>query len=126
MKKILMLLMLSICLAGCSSDDDNQEETTNSFAGSWAGTYTGGDEGTWNIVIDMQGNATGTAYSTMNNISFNINGAVSSTGDLIATIGNTSIGSAFTGQLNDNYGNGDWVNTFTDPDLTGTWMGSKQ
>src|ERR1700733_6361048 len=49
--------------AGGSGGTSSSGATSTSFAGTWAGTYTGSEKGTLTYVVDAAGNVTATAVS---------------------------------------------------------------
>ena len=125
MKKLIFLpiLILTILITSCSSDDDNSSSSI--FEGNWSGQYTGNDDnGNWTVNINSDGIVSGTATSTVFSESYDINGTTSENGTLTATLGTTSAGGEFIGQLNGNSGNGTWTNTSVN--YNGNWTGSKQ
>lgn len=116
------VLMLAVIASSCSNDEEAQ--TINaSLVGSWSGTYSGDDRGTWTVNVSTSGNVTGTATSTLASESAAITGSVSSSGVLSATLGNSE-NREFIGQLGeDNSASGTWVDT--ERDQNGTWEGQK-
>lgn len=120
MRNLILLLAFGLFISSCS-----ETATTNVFNGLWSGTYDGEDEGTWSVIIDEDGNVSGNAFSTILSQSQQVSGTVNDDGDFTATVGNTSQGSTFSGQLNeDNTASGTWTNSAFSTD--GTWMGSRQ
>lgn len=116
-KALLFLLVLAITASACNHDAP--------FEGTWAGTYSGNDTGTWQIVIDADGALNGIAYSNIIQSNMAITGIVSNNGDLSAT-STTSTGAQFVGTLTDNTGSGTWTNQFGTFTFSGTWVGTKQ
>ena len=121
MKKLLLLSALFIFT--CSSGDDDNNSSDLDFTGTWSGTFSGGDNGTWNITVDTNGNATGTGYSNDFQLAFDIIGTFSSNGNVYLGFGTASTGAVLTGQANSNSANGTWINE--DAELSGDWLGNK-
>jgi len=116
----LLLILLIFSIFSCSKRNDN---STNPLAGNWSGTFTGDISGTWAAIISESGTVTGTAFVTNLSIVSGLNGNVSSDGKFNATVGTTSLGYIFDGQLNGNSGSGTWKNS--DETESGTWSGNK-
>ena len=96
------------------------------FEGTWSGTFSGNDSGTWLVLIDSDGKVSGTAHSNSSN-DYAVEGIVTSNGELSATLGTTSSGGQFSGVLDDNgMGSGTWSTPIWFITYDGTWIGSKQ
>lgn len=94
-----------------------------SIAGVWMGTFSGDDSGSFTITVDTSGDITGSGTSAAAGV-FDVVGAVSPVGDLVATGGGTSDGSTFTGTLSPTgTGSGTWENQFFGE--SGTWTAVK-
>jgi hypothetical protein len=95
-----------------------------SYAGTYIGTFTGDDWGTWTVTIDSQGNISGSYYSQQFYHTVSISGSVDSYGNLTMATGGTSTGADFVGTV-DSLGNvqGTWDNPYDD--YSGTFSGSK-
>jgi hypothetical protein len=121
MKKVLLLAMVVFTLGLTSCKDDEYK----AYEGTWAGTYSGGDEGVWRVNINSDGEISGEARaSSFSNVPFTITGNVSTNGQLNAEV-NIFIGTLdFTGHLSGNSANGVWENK--DQNISGTWTGTKQ
>ena len=119
----LILILLSLSIFSCSKDDDDSDKRIE-IAGSWSGTFTGDVIGTWTATISESGIVTGTAIVTSPSIHSNLNGNVSSDGKFSATVGTTSLGYNFDGQLNGKSGGGSWESS--SKKQSGTWSGNKQ
>ena len=94
------------------------------YAGTWTGTYSGGDRGPCSVTINTTGNITGSCTSQgFGNTPFSINGTVSSSGD--STVGNATTGASFTGTYQ-RYGevNGTWTNNTLN--ISGTFTLKRQ
>ena len=112
MKNLLLsfLIVITIFLIACEEDD------LKPFEGTWSGTYTGGDSGTWEATVtyssdDGVGVVTGTTTSSNAGGGNNqIAGALGSDGTITAAIGTTNDG-------------GEWLGKFEKKDAAGTWKG---
>ena len=112
MKNLLssFLIVIAIFLVACEEDD------VKPFEGTWSGTYTGGDSGTWEATVtyssdDGVGVVTGTTTSSNAGGGNNqIAGALGSDGTITAAIGTTNDG-------------GEWLGKFEKKDAAGTWKG---
>jgi hypothetical protein len=125
MKKMIFLpiLILTILVTSCSSDNDNSN--SSSFEGTWSEQFTGNDDnGSWTVNINSDGVVSGIAISNVFSDSYDINGNVTENGSLNATLGTTSVGGSFVGELSGNNAAGTWINT--NLDFNGNWSGSKQ
>lgn len=120
-KIIYLILALSVGIS-CSNNDDGDSQPID-FAGSWSGTFAGGDNGTWNAIIDASGTVEGEAYSDNLQQSLPLNGSVDTSGDFRATVGTATNGATFEGAFTSDQGSGTWENS-TDQ-VSGTWTGSK-
>ncbi len=120
-----LLITLMIPLVFLSCDNDDEPEGVRLYEGSWSGTYVGsGDNGTWRVEIDDQGNISGTATSFVLSMNFGLSGTVNSEGEFHATTGSASSGTTFTGTLTATDGQGTWENSQTG--LSGSWSGYKE
>lgn len=119
----LLLMLLFFSITSCSKDDENSTKPLD-LSGSWSGTFTGDVSGTWKATISEGGIVTGTAMVTSPSIQSNLNGNVSSDGKFTATVGTTSLGYNFDGQLNEKSGSGTWENS--SKTQSGTWSGKKK
>lgn len=100
------ILMLGLGAASLSLFDAAYAQSP--YAGTYAGTFSGGDSGTWQATCDSSGNLSASGADSYG--SFPGSGTVTSTGAI--TLGFTSIGDSFQGQI-DGSGNvtGTWVNS---------------
>jgi len=128
MKKIIILMILAVVTLGmgCSKSGTSNTATTNSsFQGAWSGQFTGSvDNGTWVANISSTGVVSGTAYSNIFPGASEINGTVTNQGAFNATVGRSSDGARFSGNLSARSGSGTWVNTAAG--INGNWTGTKQ
>lgn len=122
MKKVILVLVMILAFS-CSSDDDS---VSNDFAGQWAGTYSGDDNGTWRVNVTSTGIVSGVTTKD-NGVEFEVIGSVDNNGSLTAALGSTDSGSEFVGVL-DREGNcsGTWTNVSVTPNYFGSWVGSRQ
>jgi hypothetical protein len=131
MKKIqfvslLALFLVSTVIYSCKKDDDTPPANTDSpYKGSWEGTFSGDDNGTWTAVIGASGAITGELVSgNLPGTPFPIAGTINGTGAFDAhavVMGDTVV---FIGQAsNSTTAAGNWQNL--DQSMSGTWAGSK-
>jgi hypothetical protein len=120
MKKLLLLTFVFTLFACSSGDDDN---TNSEFEGQWSGVFFGDDNGRWTAYIGSNGAVSGSAYSVTFSENYSLIGSVSSSGEFQATLGASSNGSVFNGQLDGPIANGEWENS--DAMMSGNWSGSK-
>ena len=118
----LLLILFFFSISSCSKDDDNSTKPID-LAGNWSGTFTGDVSGTWKATISESGIVTGTALVITPSTLSNLNGNVNSDGKFTATVGTTSLGYNFYGELNGKSGSGTWKNT--SKTQSGTWDGNK-
>ncbi|AZA85800.1 hypothetical protein EG349_02855 [Chryseobacterium shandongense] len=120
MKKIFLLVFTAFLFIGCKDED-----TIYDFIGTWAGTYSGTEKGSWNIVVASDGKVTGTLDSEQTTENYYISGTLTESGELNATIGSPEDGE-FKGTLTrDKKGSGTWLNELPTPTRSGTWTGEK-
>lgn len=120
MKKIFLLLFTAFLFIGCK-----EEDTIYDFIGTWAGTYSGTEKGSWNIVVASDGKVTGTLDAEQTTENYNISGTLTESGELNATIGSPADGE-FKGTLSrSKKANGTWVNAVPATTRSGTWKGEK-
>ena len=115
------------CLSGvCSSTTPPPPPPeVSAFAGTYEGTFTGDDSGTFTVVVDTTGNITGTGESITFGI-FDISGTVDPSGNIELVAGNTSIGAIFSGTIApDGTVSGTWESTILFLFSSGTFSGSK-
>jgi hypothetical protein len=110
---------LLIVLGGCS-DDDNGDGDVSQFAGTYRGTFTGDDSGSFTVVVDNVGDITGTGRS--NAIGrFIIDGTVESNGDV--EFGITTTAATFSGRI---FASGVVSGTWENAGNRGTFRGTRQ
>lgn len=131
MKKLNSLVLIALLCVGtfissCKKDDDEPAKTENAYKGSWEGTFTGDDAGTWTATISGSGAITGSVKS--NNLpgtSFPVSGSVSSAGkfEAVTIIMGDSV--VFTGDgSGGSVAAGLWENA--NAGLVGIWSGEKK
>lgn len=118
----MLLLATTLAIFGCSKDENTTINTN--FQGNWEGTYTGDDYGTWKCTINSDGNATGSGYSQKYSGSFQAVGTCDNTGKI--TLGVSSTGGTFTGQITGTNISGTWKTTQSSWAGTGTFTGTKK
>jgi hypothetical protein len=128
MKKTILLIFAFLTLLflnSCSNNDDDNSSQPSAYQGNWSGTFTGTqDNGTWSANVNSSGVVTGTAISSVFSVSYQLNGTVTNNGVLSATMGTSSVGGQFNGQMNGTNANGTWINTSAN--MNGNWTGTKQ
>lgn len=130
MKRIFLLFtaVCSLTIVSCSEDDqDVVQNPYEVFAGTWQGTFSGDDHGTWTANINNQGEVSGTVHSEGYDITFTLSGTVNELGVLEAHYNYQSSGlmpgGNFNGTLTSNTGNGQWDSP--NDAMNGTWEGTK-
>lgn len=129
MKKVILAAILfatASTFTSCSSDDNSKEivNTDSKFKGTWTGTYSGNDSGTFTALIDANGAFTGQASSSDAAVVFVIKGNVNDSGELDADFySNDSPVGEFNGTLTSNSGHGTWTNMIVN--FMGTWQATK-
>ena len=128
MKKSILLAFTFLTLFflnSCSNNDDNNSNSAFPYQGNWSGTFTGTqDNGSWTANVNSLGVVTGTAISAVFSETYQLNGTVSNTGVFTATLGTSSVGGQFNGQINGTNVSGTWINTSAN--MNGNWTGTKQ
>ena len=124
MKKLLYIfLAVTIIFSACKKEEE--DDTTNSpFIGYWSGYYYQEDStnvGAWNADISSSGEINGTAISSAAPDGVDLIGTVTNSGIFDAAIGTGTYGVAFEGQLNSNYGSGEWSSSIDGS--SGFWEG---
>lgn len=99
--------------------------TLATLAGTYKGTISGGDTGTFTMTVNTSGNISGSGFSNLDQASFSITGLAKNDGSFTSSFGSTSAGATFSGTADQN-GNmsGTWSNTSAG--LSGTAQGTKQ
>jgi len=124
MKKLLLLLtLITFTFQSCSgSDDDSVEETVASpYEGSWSGTFTGDDTGTWTIIIAADNSTTSRTFSNNANATVLGTGSVTASGKVKGISGN---GATTNGQITGTTVSGFWANTAQN--IGGEFSGQKE
>ena len=127
MKKLLVIFIcLPLIFTACKKEDEEEESNPNSpFIGYWSGKYYEQDSttqiGIWDGNISSSGEITGSALSAETGTVALI-GTVTNSGIFDAAIGTGDYGVTFDGELNGNYGNGQWSSSLDGS--TGFWEGN--
>lgn len=80
------------------------------YAGTWTGTFAGGDHGPCSVTITQTGSITGSCTSLGYSTTFSVSGSVNSSGN--ATVGNATTGASFSGTYKrSGEVNGTWTNS---------------
>ena len=111
MKKLFYtFLVVSIIFSACEKEKDNPD-TNSPFSGYWSGKYYEEDSttqiGIWDGNISSSGEFTGNAYSAEIG-TVDLIGTVTNSGIFDVAIGTGDYAVTFYGQLNYNYGSGEW------------------
>jgi len=114
---ILTLLVVVTTISACKKDAD----PTFIYAGNYKGSYTGDDQGSLQVTVDVYGDLTGTGLSANSHESFEITGKVDTDGKFS---GITDVGTVYVGTFNSSAVNGTWNNTASK--ISGSWTGNKQ
>ncbi len=110
-----LVALISTLLAACGGGGGGASDpaaTASVYAGSYTGTFSGADSGTWTITVDTSGKISGTAISSDNDNN-TITGQVNCSGTFTASSSTASWGGSATGSVNRETGT-----------LTGTWITS--
>jgi hypothetical protein len=89
------------------SCDSTPDQCLNDLAGVYEGTFSGDLEGTWRVIVDIEGNLSGTTRNTSTGDEYSVSGAADDEGDIV--FGTVSDGSAFLGRV------------YSDYTVSGTW-----
>lgn len=98
-----------------------QANLIQEYAGTWTGSFNGGDQGNCQVAISNTGAVTGTCTSdALSGNTFSLSGTVSSSGESSATSGGASTGATFTGTyLRGGQVTGQWRNSVYN--IGGSW-----
>ena len=116
----------------CSANNVQSEVgtfTTNTispFAGTWSGTYSGDDSGTWRFVVSINSIVTeSSSFSNNANATQqgNVGGMIPASGSWTDTLENGTIG---VNQITGETLNGTWTNPTVSPTFGGTLTGSRE
>lgn len=119
---------LALGTISCDANDDQHEHQENKlekFKGTWVGTFSGGDSGSWTATIDAAGKASGTVVSnSAPSVNFVLTGNVTENGTIAISYSynNQEVGT-MTGTLTEKTGSGTWASPIQD--LEGNWTGTK-
>ena len=127
MKKLLLILLCLPMLFSSCKKEDEEENPNSPFIGYWSGKYYEEDSttqiGIWNGDISSSGEINCQAISVDVPDGVDLIGTVTNSGIFDAAIGIGDYGVAFDGQLNGNYGSGQWSSSIDGS--TGFWEGNK-
>ena len=125
MKKLLYtFLAVSLIFSACKKEEEKEDAPNSPFIGYWSGDYYQEDStnvGAWNADISSSGEINGTAISSAAPEGVDLIGTVTNGGIFDAAIGTGTYGVAFEGQLNGNYGSGEWSSSIDGS--SGFWEG---
>ena len=128
MKKILILstiTLLAFAIISCSKDDTEvEEELVFEYLGVWSGTYSGDDEGTWELDVNDSGKFIGTMSSDVLPVNSEFDGTVDDSGRVNAVITNDLGSGSMQGQMKDGQVTGSW--NINIQNLGGVLQGSKK
>ena len=124
MKKLLIILLcLPLLFTTCKKEEEDNPNSP--FIGYWSGYYYQEDSttviGPWNANISSTGEINGTAISVDAPDGVDLIGTVTNSGVFDAAIGTGTYGVDFDGQLNGNYGSGEWSSSIDGS--SGFWEG---
>lgn len=128
LKHVIVLLMV-ITAVGCSKDSEPTptpvvQDTNHPAMGDWAGTFSGGDHGTWEMAVDKDGKFSGDVFSENGQTSYPLTGAIDDNGIMTAVIDINGVTLDFTGKQSGDQASGEWGNPSLN--ITGTWTGTKK
>ena len=123
MKKLLLILLCLPLLFTTCKKEDEEENPNSPFIGYWSGYYFQDNTqiGAWNADISSSGEINGSAYLNGDVTFVDLIGTVTNSGVFNAAIGTGTYGVDFDGQLNGNYGSGQWSSSIDGS--TGVWEG---
>jgi len=128
MKKILILstiTLLAFAIISCSKDDTEvEEELVFEYLGVWSGTYSGDDEGTWELDVNDSGKFIGTMSSDVLLVNSEFDGTVDDSGRVNAVITNDLGSGSMQGQMKDGQVTGSW--NINIQNLGGVLQGSRK
>jgi len=129
MKNLLytFLAILVVFFVACEEDD------VKPFEGTWKGTYSGGDSGTWEATVTYSSNdgvgvviGTTTSSNAIWGGNSQIAGALGSDGTITAAIGTTNDGGEWVGKFEKTHASGSWKGKDQNgSSIEGTWTGKK-
>ena len=122
MKRLFSPVLIIFLFFAFSCKKDNPFEK---YEGSWSGSYSGDETGSWSASIDDDGNVVGSATSdSLPQLPLNLSGSITEDGVYYAQVAiffNAPI--TFQGQLSKNSAVGSWRNDSSK--LSGSWSGLK-
>lgn len=110
---VLQYIVVTSCLllaTGCGGGGGDGDEEPSAYAGTYAGSFTGDDSGSFNVVADEDGRISGSGFSEDSG-RFLITGDVDDDGEVEFVAGSASTGATFSGHIRDDFVSGTWRNT---------------
>lgn len=131
MKTIKMLALLMTSIVGVTTSCKDEASTTptpqitnHAYMGTWQGTFSGDDSGTWDMVADKDGKFMGEMYSENSKQSYPLTGSIDNNGKFDALIIVSGDTINFDGQgSGGTSASGTWENPSYM--ISGTWVGAK-
>jgi len=122
---IAFVFIAGFLVVSCSSDDNTPVVNPyEKFQGTWTGTFSGDDQGTWIVTVDENGTATGALESNTMTFPFDLEGQISENGEVNAEyfIYGILVGK-MTGIMTETSASGTWESP--EQEMEGIWEGSK-
>ena len=116
----LIFALLTVGLFACKDDAPpvkTETEEPVTYDGSWPGSYSGNDNGTLDIFVDVDGVISGFGKSNVTTATFTITGSINDQGEFVNV--KSDIGTDFIGSLTATSGSGTWINDATN--TAGKW-----
>jgi len=109
---------------GSTSVAVRTETDLQAFVGTYSGTFSGDDSGTWTAIVDSTGNVTGSGAASAGG-NFHISGNVTRSGAISFTAGTVTAGANFSGTISfSGEVTGNWANVIFS--ASGTFSGRRQ
>lgn len=127
--RLLVIIPMTLTAVSCGSDDEQPHQHVNPydlFKGTWTGTFSGEDSGTWSATIDKEGKAEGTISSNGNSsLTFQLSGTISESGsvNMSYTYNGQQVGT-MTGTMTAANASGTWESPVQNK--SGSWAGAKK
>lgn len=124
-KHLFALFIVITAAISCSEDTTPvvEEDPTHEAMGDWEGTFSGGDNGTWKMIVDKDGLFEGEVYSNNGQSYHPLSGSIDENGAMTAEIDINGTILDFSGQQSGTQASGTWGNASIN--ITGTWTGAK-
>ncbi|MFT7592134.1 MAG: hypothetical protein ACI9UJ_002063 [bacterium] len=120
----LIFALLTVGLFACKDETPTKKTETEepiTYDGNWSGSYSGDDNGTLDIAIDVSNAITGFGKSNVTTETFTITGSINTEGELVNV--KTDVGTDLIGSLTATSGSGTWINNTSN--TAGHWTISK-